>query len=120
MFQFFRFFHLVLIIKQRNHECNYATSFHLLCNLELEFGRAAHEAGAATAIVNVGNTRADDFVSLKINARCGEVCFSEINLAAGSTCCYVTLSLLTLGCLELFLQILPRLLDIGCLSIPVI
>ncbi|RVW55255.1 NAD-dependent protein deacylase SRT2 [Vitis vinifera] len=50
--------------------------------------RAAHEAGAATAIVNVGNTRADDFVSLKINARCGEI--------------------------------LPRLLDIGCLSIPVI
>lgn len=35
--------------------------------------RAAHEAGAATAIVNVGVTRADDFVPLKINARIGEV-----------------------------------------------
>ncbi|THG22425.1 hypothetical protein TEA_026174 [Camellia sinensis var. sinensis] len=35
--------------------------------------RAAHEAGAATAIVNVGVTRADDFVPLKINARLGEI-----------------------------------------------
>ncbi|KAI3451612.1 hypothetical protein Pfo_008277 [Paulownia fortunei] len=35
--------------------------------------RAAHEAGAATAIVNVGVTRADDFVPLKINARLGEM-----------------------------------------------
>ncbi|CAJ2641473.1 unnamed protein product [Trifolium pratense] len=35
--------------------------------------RAAHEAGAATAIVNVGVTRADDFVPLKINARLGEL-----------------------------------------------
>ncbi|GMI86700.1 SIRTUIN 2, sirtuin 2 [Hibiscus trionum] len=35
--------------------------------------RAAHEAGASTAIVNVGKTRADDFVSLKINARLGEI-----------------------------------------------
>ncbi|XP_023534303.1 NAD-dependent protein deacylase SRT2 isoform X2 [Cucurbita pepo subsp. pepo] len=35
--------------------------------------RAAHEAGAATGIVNVGVTRADDFVSLKINARLGEI-----------------------------------------------
>ncbi|XP_050369475.1 NAD-dependent protein deacylase SRT2 isoform X2 [Argentina anserina] len=35
--------------------------------------RAAHEAGAATAIVNVGATRADDFVPLKINARLGEI-----------------------------------------------
>ncbi|KAL2521255.1 NAD-dependent protein deacetylase SRT2 [Forsythia ovata] len=34
--------------------------------------RAAYEAGAATAIVNVGVTRADDFVPLKINARIGE------------------------------------------------
>ncbi|XP_024185767.1 NAD-dependent protein deacylase SRT2 isoform X1 [Rosa chinensis] len=34
--------------------------------------RAAHEAGAATAIVNVGVTRADNFVPLKINARLGE------------------------------------------------
>ncbi|PSS21321.1 NAD-dependent protein like [Actinidia chinensis var. chinensis] len=48
--------------------------------------RAAREAGAATAIVNVGVTRADDFVPLKINARLGEV--------------------------------LPRLLDLGSLSIP--
>ncbi|XP_057972470.1 NAD-dependent protein deacylase SRT2 [Malania oleifera] len=35
--------------------------------------RAAHEAGAATAVVNVGATRADDFLSLKINARVGEI-----------------------------------------------
>ncbi|KAL7255322.1 hypothetical protein ACSBR1_009468 [Camellia fascicularis] len=35
--------------------------------------RSAHEAGAATAIVNVGVTRADDFVPLKINARLGEI-----------------------------------------------
>uniref|UniRef100_A0A2N9GS70 NAD-dependent protein deacylase n=1 Tax=Fagus sylvatica TaxID=28930 RepID=A0A2N9GS70_FAGSY len=48
--------------------------------------RAAHEAGAATAIVNVGVTRADDLVPLKINARLGEI--------------------------------LPRVLDMGSLSIP--
>ncbi|CAH2056422.1 unnamed protein product, partial [Thlaspi arvense] len=48
--------------------------------------RAAHEAGAAIAIVNVGVTRADDFVPLKINARLGEI--------------------------------LPRLLNMGSLSIP--
>lgn len=35
--------------------------------------RAAHDAGASTAIVSVGPTRADDFVRLKINARCGEI-----------------------------------------------
>ncbi|KAG6508057.1 hypothetical protein ZIOFF_033412 [Zingiber officinale] len=34
--------------------------------------RAAHEAGAPVAVVNIGETRADDFVSVKINARCGE------------------------------------------------
>ncbi|XP_062148613.1 NAD-dependent protein deacylase SRT2 isoform X1 [Alnus glutinosa] len=48
--------------------------------------RAAYEAGAATAIVNIGVTRADDFVPLKINARVGEI--------------------------------LPRVLDLGSLSIP--
>ncbi|KAL9313886.1 hypothetical protein ACSQ67_019338 [Phaseolus vulgaris] len=50
--------------------------------------RAAHEAGAATAIVNVGMTRADDFVPLKINARLGEI--------------------------------LPRVLDMGSISIPAV
>ncbi|KAJ0973178.1 hypothetical protein J5N97_021137 [Dioscorea zingiberensis] len=35
--------------------------------------RAAYEANAAIAIVNIGETRADDFVPLKINARCGEI-----------------------------------------------
>ncbi|XP_011099685.1 NAD-dependent protein deacylase SRT2 [Sesamum indicum] len=35
--------------------------------------RAAHEAGAATAIVNIGVTRADDFVPLKISAKLGEI-----------------------------------------------
>ncbi|CAN1787620.1 NAD-dependent protein deacylase SRT2 [Linum perenne] len=48
--------------------------------------KAAHEAGAATAVVNLGETRADKFVPLKINARLGEI--------------------------------LPRVLDIGSLSIP--
>lgn len=38
-----------------------------------DISRAAYEANAAVAIVNIGETRADDFVSLKINARCGEV-----------------------------------------------
>ncbi|KAL7255323.1 hypothetical protein ACSBR1_009468 [Camellia fascicularis] len=47
--------------------------------------RSAHEAGAATAIVNVGVTRADDFVPLKINARLGEVWFLGITLAASSS-----------------------------------
>lgn len=50
--------------------------------------RAAHEAGAATAIVNVGVTRADDFVPLKINARLGEI--------------------------------LPRVLDMGSISVPAV
>ncbi|KAL7101954.1 hypothetical protein ACP275_08G088500 [Erythranthe tilingii] len=35
--------------------------------------KAAHEGGAATAIVNIGATRADDFVPLKIQARLGEI-----------------------------------------------
>lgn len=35
--------------------------------------RAAREAGAATAIINIGATRADDIVPLKISARVGEV-----------------------------------------------
>ncbi|KAL8170798.1 hypothetical protein V2J09_022602 [Rumex salicifolius] len=35
--------------------------------------RAAYDAGAATAIINIGVTRADDLVPLKISARCGEV-----------------------------------------------
>jgi hypothetical protein len=80
----------------------------------VEFHRAAYEAGAATAIVNIGVTRADDFVPLKINARVGEVKFLEINLAASSTTC---VGLSTLACFEL-LQILPRVLDLGSLSIP--
>ncbi|KAJ4965879.1 hypothetical protein NE237_017728 [Protea cynaroides] len=50
--------------------------------------RAAHEAGASIAIVNIGVTRADNFVPLKINARCGEI--------------------------------MPRLLDVGCLTIPAV
>ncbi|XP_047330402.1 NAD-dependent protein deacylase SRT2 [Impatiens glandulifera] len=35
--------------------------------------RAAHEAGAAIGIVNIGVTRADDLVPLKISARLGEI-----------------------------------------------
>ncbi|GKB40638.1 hypothetical protein Tco_0885580 [Tanacetum coccineum] len=37
--------------------------------------RAAHEAGAATTIINIGKTRADNFADLKINARLEEICF---------------------------------------------
>ncbi|THU51045.1 hypothetical protein C4D60_Mb06t26880 [Musa balbisiana] len=48
--------------------------------------RAAYEANAAVAVINIGKTRCDDFVSLKINARCGEI--------------------------------LPRVLEMGCLAIP--
>ncbi|XP_004288152.1 PREDICTED: NAD-dependent protein deacetylase SRT2 isoform X1 [Fragaria vesca subsp. vesca] len=44
--------------------------------------RAAHEAGAATAIVNVGVTRADDFVPLKINARLGEILPRVLNMGS--------------------------------------
>ncbi|KAJ7945115.1 NAD-dependent protein deacylase [Quillaja saponaria] len=44
--------------------------------------RAAHEAGAATAIVNVGVTRADDFVPFKINARLGEVLPRVLNMGS--------------------------------------
>ncbi|KAJ0040078.1 hypothetical protein Pint_27432 [Pistacia integerrima] len=43
--------------------------------------RAAHEAGANTAIINVGDTRADDFVPLKINARLGEVWYLRIQIS---------------------------------------
>ncbi|CAA6660411.1 unnamed protein product [Spirodela intermedia] len=48
--------------------------------------RAAREVGAAIAIVNLGETRADDLVPLKIGARCGEI--------------------------------LPRLLEVGSLTVP--
>ena len=45
----------------------------MIKNFKIYFHRAAHEACAATAIVNIGVTRADGFVPLKINARLGEV-----------------------------------------------
>lgn len=35
--------------------------------------RLAHEANAPIAAINIGETRADSILSLKINARCGEV-----------------------------------------------
>jgi hypothetical protein len=35
--------------------------------------RLAHEANAPIAAVSIGETRADSILSLKINARCGEV-----------------------------------------------
>lgn len=41
--------------------------------LFMDLHRAAHEAGAATAIVNVGVSRADNLIPLKINAKLGEV-----------------------------------------------
>lgn len=40
----------------------------------VDCGRVAHEQGATIAIVNIGTTRADNFVPFKIKARCGEVC----------------------------------------------
>ncbi|CAM8881822.1 unnamed protein product [Rhodiola kirilowii] len=43
--------------------------------------RAAHEAGAATAIVNIGKTGADKFVPLKINARIGEIVPKEPDIS---------------------------------------
>ncbi|PWA37221.1 sirtuin 2 [Artemisia annua] len=38
-----------------------------------ELVRIAREAGAATAIINIGETEADKFVDLKIDARVGEI-----------------------------------------------
>ncbi|KAM0845903.1 hypothetical protein ACQ4PT_056044 [Festuca glaucescens] len=35
--------------------------------------RLAHEANAPIAAINIGDTRADSILSLKINARCGEI-----------------------------------------------
>jgi NAD-dependent deacetylase sirtuin 4 len=35
--------------------------------------RLAHEANAPIAAITIGETRADSILSLKINARCGEV-----------------------------------------------
>lgn len=62
----------------------------LCLNASMCLCRAAHEAGAATAIVNIGTTRADAFVPLKINARVGEVCISKSlllsRLCGGLTC----------------------------------
>lgn len=40
---------------------------------KIVFYRIAREAGAATAIINIGETEADEFVDLKIDARVGEV-----------------------------------------------
>ncbi|KAG6773481.1 hypothetical protein POTOM_020759 [Populus tomentosa] len=79
--------------------------------------RAAHEAGAATAIVNLGVTRADDIVPLKINARLGEVKSSEINLGT------IFFTLTCFGFIDPcygLSQILPRVLNIGSLSIPLL
>ncbi|PIA47591.1 hypothetical protein AQUCO_01400315v1 [Aquilegia coerulea] len=42
--------------------------------------RAAYERGAAIAIVNIGITRADNLVPLKINARCGEILSRVLNV----------------------------------------
>ncbi|KAF9681820.1 hypothetical protein SADUNF_Sadunf05G0042300 [Salix dunnii] len=81
----------------------------------LILNRAAHEAGAATAIVNLGVTRADDIVPLKICARLGEVKSSETNLVT----IFFTLSYF--GFIDPFdgvSQILPRVLNFGSLSMP--
>lgn len=62
---------------EKNHPHISSKCFEYLAHkaFNIEFYRAAYEAGAATAIVNIGVTRADDFVPLKINARLGEVSF---------------------------------------------
>lgn len=44
--------------------------------------RAAYEAGASIAIVNIGATRADSFVPLKISARCGEILPRLLNVGS--------------------------------------
>ncbi|KAK4763419.1 hypothetical protein SAY86_009187 [Trapa natans] len=44
--------------------------------------KAAHEVGAATAIVNIGPTRADNMVPLKINARLGEILPRVLNMGS--------------------------------------
>lgn len=44
--------------------------------------KAAREAGAATAIVNIGVTRADDLVPLKISARVGEILARLLNVGS--------------------------------------
>ena len=90
-----------------------------------EFHRAAHEAGATTAIVNIGTTRADDFVSLKLNARLGEVLSLEfkfclvmcIDLVYVVWHVYILALFLPLHAMQL-VQILPRVLNTGSLSIP--
>ncbi|XP_026413593.1 NAD-dependent protein deacylase SRT2-like isoform X4 [Papaver somniferum] len=88
------------LVRDKSVKRNYAYSSVLpkRCNIFLSVSRswpmkhsserAAHEAGASVGIVNIGPTRADDFVPLKINARCGEI--------------------------------LPRLLDVGVLSLPAV
>ncbi|KAJ9558632.1 hypothetical protein OSB04_013246 [Centaurea solstitialis] len=80
--------------------------------------RAAHEAGAATAIVNIGKTRADEFVDLKIDARLGEVdlLITIRNVKFGHV---IPLAFLP-DCSSLSIQILPRLLNTGSLSVPAI
>lgn len=35
--------------------------------------RLAHEANAPIVAINIGGTRVDSIISLKINARCGEI-----------------------------------------------
>ncbi|KAB5556447.1 hypothetical protein DKX38_007356 [Salix brachista] len=81
----------------------------------LILNRAAHEAGAATAIVNLGVTRADDIVPLKISARLGEVKSSETNLVT----IFFTLSYFGfIDPCDGLSQILPRVLNNGSLSIP--
>lgn len=91
----------------------------------IESSRAAHEAGAATGIVNVGVTRADDFVSLKINARLGEVQFpvwstvkNEISEKLRFVCACIANNFFSISYWLLLLQIMPRVLHMGSLSIP--
>ena len=83
---------------------------------KIDINRAAHEAGAATAIVNVGVTRADDFVPLKINARLGEVWIELIFTVYTQYCCFTASDLTSFASL----QILPRVLDMGSISIPAV
>ncbi|GKA32893.1 NAD-dependent protein deacylase SRT2, partial [Tanacetum coccineum] len=77
--------------------------------------RAAHEAGAATAIINIGKTRAMNFADLIINARARRGLLLYNNHLFGHT-----MDLKSTDSSLLLMQILPRLLNTGSLSVPAI
>jgi NAD-dependent deacetylase sirtuin 4 len=79
--------------------------------------RLAHEANAPIAAVSIGETRADSILSLKINARCGEVRASYFEFELLSDTAYDSLWF-SFALLQHLLQILPRILQMGSLAVP--